>query len=717
MSKRLFCSVLIAAVSLLAASDPLSIRGAKDPDGLKVSAEAAAFEGHFTVVSNAAAKVAHVRAVAGSLVGPDGQWYETILQLGNDPKAQEATVPALGELPVLLKMQMPVPGAYSGSLDLIYDGKRHPTPLTITRADSSAPVIVRAVDTVRASSCWNASPTLRVVLEGTRSEPIRIKPPVIADLALKNSDKVQSTAQFDHVETMLVAPDGTLQLVTNGITLDGRDRKELEITIAGLRKAGEYGGTLLIGAGDFTPKEQAFTIYVKKQWWIAAILILIGIAISLGLRHWAQIGKPRALAQRQILMLLDEIGQLRLQVPDSTEAEQRVLTAFEKRLDDLYEKWRTTSIPADTTVAEIEAKLNPFRTWVNLRRRLSKIEPSAVAAPFWGTLAGFETRLKDPCAPAEVTKISDDLNTLASNITSALQAEFKRQIDVTSKQAEAQRALLAQQGADAYAQRLQTEVLNPLKNAGELADHTRFDEAHAAIDRARLAYARILIEQLEGTLTGAKPDSRITDEDWASAKNQVQTLSETAHKADNADAAVQTWEKAYQVYLSVLLRALSLRIQADSEKVAINATLNADAKAKLGKALESAADAVATSANHLKRSESADAAAAYQEAKNAVEAAETESRSKGVKMGGNGGPDLPPAAASSAAQLATPPSEFSTMCLGSVLHIFKSQSRNWIAERETMNCFSRRWSASFPFSSALSCSGCRRQHGAGFPTA
>ena len=47
MSKRLFCSVLIAAVSLLAASDPLSIRGAKDPDGLKVSAEAAAFEGHF----------------------------------------------------------------------------------------------------------------------------------------------------------------------------------------------------------------------------------------------------------------------------------------------------------------------------------------------------------------------------------------------------------------------------------------------------------------------------------------------------------------------------------------------------------------------------------------------------------------------------------------------------------------------------------------------
>ena len=170
-------------------------------------------------------------------------------------------------------------------------------------------------------------------------------------------------------------------------------------------------------------------------------------------------------------------------------------------------------------------------------------------------------------------------------------------------------------------------------------------------------------------------------------------------KPTTRDAAVQTWEKAYQVYLSVLLRALSLEYPgADSEKVAINATLNADAKAKLGKALESAAVAVATSANHLKRSESADAAAAYQEAKNAVEAAETESRSKGVKMGGNGGPDLPPAAASSAAQLRPHPASFPTMCLGSVLHIFKSQSRNWIAERETMNCFSRRWSASFPFS-------------------
>jgi hypothetical protein len=545
--------------------ETLQVRGIDN--NTDYTTEPAAFDLSTGISSKSLRAVSGVRLVVYDLIGP--QPATTSVKLKGQPIAGAAfVVPGNGEVPLQLSMNLPVPGTYKGALELIHGTSRDKYTFTVKRVEAKAPVTIRPIEAVRADTSPSGVARLRVVLEGTRSVPVTLDRPNIAALARKESDKVNAQAQIGSITFKERNPDKDLP-AGSAVALDGRTPKELEVEVRGL-DPGEYSGLFTIGTNDLPPQESAFSIYVRRAWWIAGLWIALGVGLSWRLRAWALKGRPRLAAQRQLSQLMADIAATFREVNDATAAEKQVLNNFSERVGELYDAWEraaatATGTATDTLVREVSGKLSLFRQWVNLRRRFDAVQTPFPNLPqMRERLAAFEGRFLNPgvddtLGPA-IAQLGADLSTALSQLLTARIESLDSDVKAISKT----------EFGKPYLARLASDVAPQLEEARTLAAvPERFSEAVAILENARLAYVRILASALNFQIPATTPDAvRIPQADWDSVLTAVRQGAERARLATSSETAEAEYGRAFSVYMNRLLQAMVLRLQAAPDKIA-----------------------------------------------------------------------------------------------------------------------------------------------------
>lgn len=528
--------------------------------------ETANFKVQTAIQGNGKQAVYGVRVVPHDLVGPAPRPITPIVTVNGERAPLKIDVPAASEVPMTLEVTLPVPGTYTGVIDLFYGRRRQSVKLKITRADAKVPVTIRPVEAARAETYpwrWSAA-TLHVVLEGTRAEPLTLKRPAIVTLSRKESDKVAAQAGHGEVAVRALDASGKWRDVPDGLTLEGRTPKKVQLTIPGL-DAGEYTGMLSVSTGDLSPQEAAFTVYVRRSVLLAIVLIALGVVGSWRLRLWALRDRPRLTAQREIATVAADIETTRRDVTDATDPERTVLTWLATQLRDLFDAWNEGTVAnSDARLKSISGKLLAFARWVTLRRRFASIQlPVAAAGPLRDRLHVFAGRFTN--ADEDVTQLSVAIGQLDQDLTAAVRAQ------VTARIASIRQDLARQKQTplgQAYAEKLDEQVEQRLQQAEQIAaDAARLAEAAATVDQAGLIYAQILAAGFEAQLPPATPDPLISADVWDKTLRSVREQLDRAQAATDATTASSAYTTAYCLYLKPLLTAMQVRLSERADKI------------------------------------------------------------------------------------------------------------------------------------------------------
>jgi len=580
----------------------------------EISLEGATLSLNTAIQSTGVSAVRNVQVEVHDLIGPDARQITPQVTVNGKPAQSTVTVnvPPNGQVPLTYNANLPIPGKYTGAIDLIFGLQRQSEKLTITRSDVKAPVTIRPIESAEAQN-WplvSDSATVRVILEGTRDETVTLDRPLLSAFSRKESEKVNKSAGYKQISIQQVGPDGKLVDVANTVTLAGRAPVDLRVKIPGL-SAGEYSGTFSAVAKGLAPQEATFTVYVRNHFLIAALLIALSVFLSYRLRLWATRDRPRLQAQRQITQLFADVDATRADVADATPAELKVLDSFSDRLNKLYTDWETSTVAdSDAIVKEIAGKLPVFGKWVNLRRRFAHVElPLPTIRPMLEKLAAFGDQLQNKNVDAK--SISDAIDKLSGDLSKAIG-------DTIANAIKAIRDDIVQQKTTSmgkiYADKLDQEVGNRLKVAEDLAksDDT-LAEASAALEDASLQYTRILAVGLEAQLPMTSPDlQNIPQDQWDKVLAEVKDDLKSVRKAPSAEAAAAAYAAGYSAYLNTLLDAAQMRLDAAPEKVS-RSTLSADVKKSILQDIDTAGQLRITCATYLASHDVTKAAAKYDE--------------------------------------------------------------------------------------------------------
>ena len=163
----LWCILVFAACTVLGAPPPqgvpeeqpvLKIRGATDAEGLKVTTTSPDFTWTFYVESMNRLPVDDLGISVADFVGPDSQLAKAEWKVDGKPPTPVLRVPGLGSLKLDVSARLVREGPYTGSISLIYHGKRWPVPIVVTRARAAPTIKIDELPDVRAASLWDADP-------------------------------------------------------------------------------------------------------------------------------------------------------------------------------------------------------------------------------------------------------------------------------------------------------------------------------------------------------------------------------------------------------------------------------------------------------------------------------------------------------------------------------------------------------------------------------
>lgn len=566
-------------------------RKQEDPPELRMNAfttEKAEFE-VVTVLRAKKDALYSVRIEATPLTSKSVPAFTPLLELdGKGPHS--FNLPPFSQIPLKIKAKLPVPDTYTGGIDLFYNGQRVPLALSITRTDTAVPLKYRLSGIARDGVDFGylfsgaSSVAVRFDLEGLRSDPITLNLPRMAGLARKDSEKVMSQATFDKA-TVQEFDGKEWNSISQGPTLPGRTAKEFRIVIDGLTP-GEYSGTLSVANDYMNAVESPVGITVRRSWFVAVLLIMIGVLGSLWLRRYAQQDKPKLVAQRDIAKVNEDLQTMQDGLTDVTPEEQEVFAFLGKQLNKLYESWEKGVVATgDAQLKEIAAKLALVPRWVNLRRRLeSTTLPSDKLLARRIAIAGIKDAFQTADSGTTATKISavdqDITKDLALVITDRI-ASLTNEV-VRQEQSGAGKVLK---------QKLDEEVMGRLKQATDLAaSPERLQEAAFKIGEANLVMVRLLATGLEAKIPPTPPDQGIDPADWQAAVADIRQELAQARSTNDPDTASAAYKKGYAIYLTTLLQGIRIRLNMADERIAAltETTANTDKEIKSHDAREMA---------------------------------------------------------------------------------------------------------------------------------
>jgi hypothetical protein len=531
----------------------LNIVGAS-AEGIKLNRNSSSFSYLFTVEATKDA-VTGVRVAVAPFMGPDGVLAETQCEINNRPcNAGPVDVPALDSIQIKVTATFPLEGIYTSAITLTYGSERKTTPFSVTRTRAGIPVEVLGVETVREEPIlWSGAKTIWLTLSGTSgAESFHLLPPSPVALALEgpNNSRLQTP-----LSSVTVTDEGG-QKVTQPFTLKSGETRRYKMTIEGLSDAGQYTGTLRVGALDAQPIDKPITFVVKASAFCAALLIGVGVLVGYLLRRYGTRDRPRLLQQRRLLVLASEVNVLEREVGQLNDDEKGIFALIRRWINDLYEDVQVGVVKdADAAVELLDKKLTLIPLWVNVRRRVEAVRPPELAEPFRARLDAVRNILREKQPALDALKQAQaSLDALPGEIDNTVKDDLTKRLNDFKAEVEQFRDTVTDQKIrDAIRDKVETARA---RAAADVAAG-RFDSARADFNDARGEYARLLADNLRASLDNASLPPGFDNAQWQALKSDVAAHLDQVSKASDPEVAIAAYRSAYTSYLQKL--AVTLR--------------------------------------------------------------------------------------------------------------------------------------------------------------
>jgi len=196
---------------------------------------------------------------------------------------------------------------------------------------------------------------------------------------LKESDKTLQ-ATYEAARAYLVQTDGSEAAITSPFEVPGNTTALVRMEVSGLDRPGEYAASLDIGSADGSLPPQTLSIFVKRSVFLAGFLIAVGVGISLLIRNYTKVDRPRLLLLRRILLLKTDIEVIRSRLPD--DADGVLLDSLLQRLGRAGSDAQLGTSSIDDVLNDVNSKLSLVPDWSNLRKKVAAVQPPSLAEPF-----------------------------------------------------------------------------------------------------------------------------------------------------------------------------------------------------------------------------------------------------------------------------------------------------------------------------------------------
>jgi hypothetical protein len=567
----------LPVLSLAAKAEPtptLSVLGAAD-EQLKFLANTAAVTTTVVVESTSpeatvlSIRVSAFRDAMGRLhpVRVSGAAGAT---LAGSPTAPEATlelppvsVTARGTASFRVESSLAAEGEYSSDLFLVYGDHRDHVRLILTRASDDLGVEIQGVDAVRATASVGAptTATLRMTLLEKTGRALTLNPVQITKFVRKEASGARAQAGFD-----LQMNGGTPQ----PFALNPNQSLPMVLNIGDLEGAGEYLGTLRIGATGSKTADQEFTISVRESGWMAFGCILLGVGLSTLLRWLSDNFRPRVVETQRTQLVIQDLDALMAE-PGRQNEETVVLRALRRQAVAVLLTLESGSTEGVTKrLDSIDQRRSLAAQWIVARRRVAALLPETLRDTFWPVVDSARDVIVDEEATAEaIASASKALSGLSANIDDALRKELTGRIEALRTGV---KALVARPTSDIAS--LAPAALDPLLDEADQQLHANdLRGALRTYAQARQAWAALLLDDL-GDLIAGPPPLQVAADEWrrrvGSLKAQVDTAKGLV--ASDPEAAIQLYERVWARYVATVsdwladqVRLLRMVVQQDED--------------------------------------------------------------------------------------------------------------------------------------------------------
>jgi hypothetical protein len=531
-----------------------------------------------------------LRVSVDPFVGPDGAPVEPQWSVNGNPPDAQVDVAGLGSVTVSISATLPLTGNYASSMAMIYADQRESTQIAVTRAYTTPTIEVLGVERAYGTTNFGqGNADVWLTLHETAGQTVTLQIPTLSALILTGPNQAKFQGQFNATKVMTET-----QEVKSPFTLGPGATQFLRMEVDGLQSSGQYDGVLLVSGSDTRAIATSVTILMKDSAVVAAFLIFIGVLASVLIRRIAKNIQPRLVWQRKVLVLLQDIDDVKSELGDLPSGEQDlldVLGVWQDRLRSLYQKIDSgDTTTADAELTDIGTKLPLFRGWVNLRLQVDALRPPELQTQFRQPLKAIGKQLRETSTPDDLKKIGPAIDDLKTKIQGAVSDTLTGQIKDFKAEVARQKTALT---SDPRRNELQTTVEAPLTDAENHVGAKEWDEARASFDKARQAYASFLIQDLSDQLNhfdaAHLPLGFKDDAEWSELKNSVNeklTASRQALAAD-PDAAIKFYQEARAIYLKGLADKFKDQVEKNIRTVNASGDIPLDQKPNLVAQLQS----------------------------------------------------------------------------------------------------------------------------------
>jgi hypothetical protein len=361
---------LVPVTTSRSVKDALAIEGAGN-EGFALTRSVSTFEQNFDIVLTGTDEVDDLRLAVDPFHDDRRGRVVPEVRVGGAPLEPAKRYAIRKDAPLELKVtaSLPAKGKHMSRIVMRYGGQRVVVPLTVTRKKAAASIDVAEV------------PSSRVEL-GAREKRGR------AEFKLRVRETDGRDTQLDAPEMVLLRKDGSSSLKTtdHGFTIDtaapapvlipAGETRTLTAGLADL-EPGEYTAQVALPGGEGAPKQVNATILVRRSIWIAALLLLIGVLLSILARDLWVRRRDEIRARQTVALVAGELDRILLVSPP-TVAEGKVVDAIRDKLVTIDETF--VNNPADDVknpAADVKAELTEIRARLPVLSRYLKLAGAA----------------------------------------------------------------------------------------------------------------------------------------------------------------------------------------------------------------------------------------------------------------------------------------------------------------------------------------------------
>jgi hypothetical protein len=574
--------IVVLAATAHAEDSKLRILGAHGAAATVTRVSTTAAVQHTLVIQSQANESLTVAVDVGPLVDTKGISSEASAKL-NGSADRSVEVPPLGAIPLSVTATLPVVGEYTSEITLSHAGTRQLARLVVNRTIEPLPVTVLALDPVRgeASTFGKSSAALEIALEETSGREIVLETFELVAFAIK-----AGTAKYQADATLELGTRAPRDPKTRQLVLATHKTLRVPIALGEIEGAGEYTGTIRIGAPGKKPVDQAFTLALRESRWTAFGFLFLGSVLAM-LLQWATTElRPRLTIERRLAVVARQIKQ-RMRDPAGDDEEHKVLEQLSQAVEAQLEVMRSrTAANGDAAVVLLETRRELADAWIARHRQLKGIEPPEVRDEVGPVLEAARAEITSGVATAESLRARrQELEQLPGVAQRAVKQALKTRIDAMRTSVEA----ASVDPSRAMGPAMSAQVTPLLDEATRMLDKPDLAAPLRMYNEARKLWLVLLLDDLEAALAAPAP-AGFDPPEWQAMVGSIAPDLEEARKRilDDPDAALRRYRSAQARYLAALASGL-MRAIADAQDRIAASSRDPAVKAKLAAELTTAA--------------------------------------------------------------------------------------------------------------------------------